>query len=360
MVKYVGTYLDLFIKILAIRIAVFSISTISDSIKGMAHILLIIGIFIFAKTIPNLISDLFGIKNMGGTFKESMGALKNAAFTGAGAIAGAGAGLVTGLGKGASFSTAVGGLFGGAFRGAQGGMKGKVLQGATEQAKRNNAVKQTNINGGNWWQRRLASIGMDDATRVDKQIAKTVADQKQFEDFSKLKDNAENIADSSNYMKSYSSLIGEDGNKVHTPEQIKAEREKWSKQQLAMKELIDSGKYRFNENGDLEKAIGSIKTSDGKVKMIWEKDREHHFDYKYEASKAAGIATQIERAENTRRGLSLFNGDKSFESAISSFEDFDKATTEAKIRSEAMTTQIEATKHTNEYIAADASRKKGN
>lgn len=153
--KFIGCYLDLFLKILAIRMSIFFVSLISSTIGGgLEKILIYLGVFLFAKTVPNLISDIFGIKNMGGTFKDSMGALKTAAFTGAGAVAGGTVGFVSGLGKGASFSTVAGGLLGGAYRGASGGAKsglGGITKGVSTQRQNNISARGRNAEGGSFW-----------------------------------------------------------------------------------------------------------------------------------------------------------------------------------------------------------------
>lgn len=174
--KYIGCYLDLFIKLLAINIGTYLITSIDfsvdDTYGGFVFILLYIGVFLFIKTVPNLISDVFGIKNMGGTFKDSMNALKTAAFTGAGAVAGATVGLVSGFGKGVTVSTVFGGLFGGAARGAAGGAKGKVFQGAATQYKRNSQVKQARQEGSNWFDRQFAGLGVNLTKNEDEEIKK--------------------------------------------------------------------------------------------------------------------------------------------------------------------------------------------
>lgn len=104
--KFIGCYLDLFIKLFAIQIAMYLINLISDGLGGgLQKILVYLAIFIFAKTIPNLISDIFGIKDMGGTFKESMGALKNAALYGT-SMAGGAIGGVAALAGGATLGQA--------------------------------------------------------------------------------------------------------------------------------------------------------------------------------------------------------------------------------------------------------------
>ena len=151
--KYVGCYLDLFIKILSIRLAILFISKFSTQVNGLSALLVYIAIFVFAKTIPNIITDVLGIKNMGGTFKESMNALKTAALIGTGALAAGGIGFVAGVGKDGNFGTAVGGLLGGMVRGGIAGARGfsNIAGAVSEQRNRAVSARQRNTQGGSFW-----------------------------------------------------------------------------------------------------------------------------------------------------------------------------------------------------------------
>lgn len=151
--KYVGCYLDLFIKILSIRLAILFISKFSTQVNGLSALLVYIAIFVFAKTIPNIITDVLGIKNMGGTFKESMNALKTAALIGTGALAAGGIGFVAGVGKKGNFGTAVGGLLGGMVRGGIAGARGfsNIAGAVSEQRNRAVSARQRNTQGGSFW-----------------------------------------------------------------------------------------------------------------------------------------------------------------------------------------------------------------
>lgn len=154
--KYVGCFLDLFIKLLALQISVLLIAEVANTdfaYGGLAKILFYIGIFIFAKTVPNLLSDVLGLKNMGGTFKDSMNALKTAALIGVGGIAGGVAGAITARGVGR-----VGGFFGGLGRGLAGGAKGHPFSGAANQYKINKSNIAANANGSTWWGRKVAEV----------------------------------------------------------------------------------------------------------------------------------------------------------------------------------------------------------
>lgn len=154
--KYVGCFLDLFIKLLALQISMLLIAEVANTdfaYGGLAKILFYIGIFIFAKTVPNLLSDVLGLKNMGGTFKDSMNALKTAALIGVGGIAGGVAGAITARGVGR-----IGGFFGGLGRGLAGGAKGHPFSGAANQYKINKSNIAANANGSTWWGRKVAEV----------------------------------------------------------------------------------------------------------------------------------------------------------------------------------------------------------
>ena len=171
--KYVGCFLDLFIKLLALQVSVLLIDEVANTdfaYGGAAKILFYIGIFIFAKIVPNFISDIFGLKNMGGTFKESMNALKTTAFAGTGALIGGAIGAASGAGKGHSFSTVVGGLFGGLGRGFASGSRGHILEGGINQAQRNVNVREARLNGSNWLDRQLSHLGVNLTSDEDRKI----------------------------------------------------------------------------------------------------------------------------------------------------------------------------------------------
>lgn len=60
-----NTYLDLFIRLLGINLAVFIISKLDEMNIGdkfFVKVFIIFGVLLFAKQLPNLISDLFGVK----------------------------------------------------------------------------------------------------------------------------------------------------------------------------------------------------------------------------------------------------------------------------------------------------------
>lgn len=135
--KFIGCYLDLFVKILGINMAIYFIGLLNDSVTGFNKLLLYFGAFVFAKTVPNFISEIFGIKNMGGTFKDSMSALKTAA--------------VASVGTAGAFVTAVnGGTIGQIFTVLNSGFSGKLGNVGKSFNSSNTAVAKRKAEGIGW------------------------------------------------------------------------------------------------------------------------------------------------------------------------------------------------------------------
>lgn len=152
---YISTYIDLFIKLIAIALAigllttVFGYNTGDDSVWKTGGLLLrffyIVAILVFAKLVPSMLSKIFGLDSLGGSFKDILGMGKAAAGFGAGAALGLGAGaittgaaLVAGAHKGGLKGAAAAGL--GALSsagaavvgGAASGAKGNIRAGAQQ------------------------------------------------------------------------------------------------------------------------------------------------------------------------------------------------------------------------------------
>ena len=144
---YMSTYADLFIKLIALALLVNLLS--KDTLNALwgedpglfVMFLYIVAILVFAKVVPSMISKIFGLEGMGGSFKDILGMGKAAAGFGAGAVLGAGAGMLAmgagiASGKGwkqklgAGFS-GLGGIASGAIRGAGSGSKGNITGGAS-------------------------------------------------------------------------------------------------------------------------------------------------------------------------------------------------------------------------------------
>ena len=155
MKMYLSTYIDLFIKLIAIALALGLLSTVfgwnneTAILWNEGGLLLrffyIVAILVFAKIVPSMISKLFGLDSLGGSFKDILGMGKAAAGFGAGAALGLGAGaittgaaLVAGAHKGGLKGAAAAGL--GALSsagaavvgGAAAGTKGNIRAGAQQ------------------------------------------------------------------------------------------------------------------------------------------------------------------------------------------------------------------------------------
>lgn len=120
----INTYISVFLRLIAINFAVFMIVLLRGNYKAVfvnnvwLNIFLIIGCLMFAKQIPKLLEDFFGIKS-GGMVLNPLKKFEENALLGkniTGGIAGAAAGTV-GMFTGAGFLS----TFRGAWRGATGG-----------------------------------------------------------------------------------------------------------------------------------------------------------------------------------------------------------------------------------------------
>ena len=96
---YVSTYIDIFIKLIAIQIGALFLLGFQFSEKPIENLFVILGILVFMKLIPTMISKIFGIDLASGTFKDSMNMLKTAAGVGA---LGAGSMIARGVSRAAN------------------------------------------------------------------------------------------------------------------------------------------------------------------------------------------------------------------------------------------------------------------
>ena len=164
---YISTYLDLFLKLIAISFAVslLEIVWVIRPNSAIETFFYVVAILVFAKMIPSMISDIFGIKLGSGTFKDITGMGKAALGFGAGAAIGGAVGIATGAQAGKGIfgkigSGALGGIKGAAL-GAGSGSKGNVTGGAKSIAA-TNALKAQGLN---WFDRLryqgLGALGID-------------------------------------------------------------------------------------------------------------------------------------------------------------------------------------------------------
>lgn len=195
---YISTYLDLFIKLISISIAIALIETVyadfwtvgneSTGIIGgtLTKFFYIVAILVFAKILPTMVSKIFNLDSMGGSFKDIMGMAKGAAGFGAGAALGAGAGLVTGFAAAAKApgmknkllagAGAIGSGMSGLAKGAGSGSKGNIFGGAKDVAALNSKRRSLYAGGITAMDMvkgaTLGRVGMDAASRLDRKLEK--------------------------------------------------------------------------------------------------------------------------------------------------------------------------------------------
>lgn len=203
-----STYVDLFIRLVAIYFAIYIIKMISDtnqiyyvygdgSPNAIIYVFIVVGALMFAKQVPKLIEDITGIKLSG---KFELNPLKKigespfaaAAIGGIGAMAGgAAANLYNGIREGRGMRSTIGSTIGGAtsgfFRGIHAGATGRgkdnVLRAAghglkgTVDARNLRASRQLAGDGGPGGVLRRAGVGINNlagiesgASKFDKQV----------------------------------------------------------------------------------------------------------------------------------------------------------------------------------------------
>ncbi len=150
---YASTYLDLFIKLFAIKLGAELISAINFSGSVIKDLVLILGCLVFMKVIPTMISKIFGIDIASGTLKDSLGMLK----AGVGATAGATVGTLVGASTGKGIGRLTGAVRGfGA--GAQSGYKGDIATGAKNVSSKNQRINTAKEQGLNFFDRASATM----------------------------------------------------------------------------------------------------------------------------------------------------------------------------------------------------------
>ena len=163
----VSVYVDLFIKLISIGFAITLLNRVMDSFKAadgglLVKFFYIVAILTFAKIVPTMISKIFGIDSLGGSFKDILGMGKAAAGFGAGAIVGGAVGAITGKGAGR-----LSGFAKGALMGAGSGAKGKIMGGSQRIAAANKLDNDAKQSGVGFFQRKMAvagaALGLEDA-----------------------------------------------------------------------------------------------------------------------------------------------------------------------------------------------------
>lgn len=154
---YIATYVDIFIKLLALCLVEVFIAELIGTpfFEGSVFrkFLTIVAILVFAKLVPTMISKIFGLDSLGGSFKDIAGmAKKGAGFATGAALTGA-VGFATGQGLGRLSGLAKGAIIGGAS-----GAKGNVFGGAQKIGKSNYLDNYGKSKGMSWLDRKIASI----------------------------------------------------------------------------------------------------------------------------------------------------------------------------------------------------------
>ena len=75
---YFGAYFDLFVKVFAIQMLaklIIFIPKIGEKVGFFGTLFFLVALLVFVKIVPNIISDVLGIKNLGGSFNEVKGIL---------------------------------------------------------------------------------------------------------------------------------------------------------------------------------------------------------------------------------------------------------------------------------------------
>lgn len=212
---YASTYLDLFIKLFAIKLGAELISAIKFSGSTIKDLILILGCLVFMKVIPTMISKIFGIDIASGTLKDSMGMLKKGIGVAAGAAIGGVAAGVTGAmafhgSKGQGFGNralaglrSVSSIGAGLTAGALSGSKGKIT-GGLGVSNKNLATKSTYESGITPTSLLIGAtagkVGMDYASRQDRAMLKGKDTVENLQAVSDIKDNMEKSADGSKFF----------------------------------------------------------------------------------------------------------------------------------------------------------------
>lgn len=379
---YISTYLDLFIKLIAIKIAIELVATISNEFWSTGNIeagliggalikfFYIVAILAFAKILPTMVSKIFNLDSMGGSFKDIMGMAKGAAGFGAGAVLGAGAGLVTGFAAAAKApgvknkllagAGAIGSGMSGALRGAGAGAKGNIFGGAKSVAS-TNANRRNQYNSGLKPTDLLAAatvgkVGMDYASRTDRKIQGQKDKLNNLQKFTPFKGDIENAAEDSKFMKT---LRAAKANKEHdlSEAQMQDLRGAWIESQISGDSSILNNALKNQFSKTEEYDTGTINPNTGKT--IKETRTVQTWDYDdeiIEGGKQAAIKSTMKRAND----LLADNTDvaqAAGTTSVSSFSDLDGANKKVKQTATSIDDEIfKATTANTKYGVSQAAK----
>ena len=247
---FLSVYVDLFIKIIGIKIATIYLSNISNfsSIdrNPLVTFFYIVGVLVFAKLVPTMISKIFGLDSMGSSFKDIAGMAKKAAGVGTAATLAGATGIATGA---AAFAATKGQGFGnrllagmqglgsgmsGVVKGAAAGAKGNVFGAAKQvgsanldrRAKYNSGLTPTNLLEAST----LGKVGMARAQRTDRKLEPLQQESSRLSDVNGVKDKISEVATKSDFGKYVDNLASQ--NHID-PNQAKKWKDKWIDAQIA-------------------------------------------------------------------------------------------------------------------------------
>lgn len=347
---YVNVYVSLFIQLIAIKFAVVLLAELSSSgiredITGLENFFYIIGILIFAKAVPTIISKIFNL-DLGSSFKDIGNMVKAGAGFAAGAAIGGAVGAATGQGFGRLTGAARGMMMG-----AGSGAKGKVLGGAQGIAAKNATINQQKADGFNFMDRAAIAmanaVGYSPKAKMDTDIKDMVDKKSMLDNFRKHKDNIESMADSSNYM---SDLKVKMENGQIGKEEYKAERsnfielnERNRKNAAGNIEWFDSNSNQWVDSGQSSNYVDS----NGNISSIkFEKSSKGKIEQAEAEMRAEFNASSALRDELGMQGQQITN-----------FASYESAEAKAKDNSNAYSTKIIEVQKSDEYARAEAFEK---
>lgn len=320
---YASTYLDLFLKLFAIKLGAELIGAITFSGRIIEDLILILGCLVFMKVIPTMISKIFGIDIAGGTFKDSFGMLKKGVGLAAGATIGGAAAGITGAmafhatkGQGfgnralaglKSFSSVGSGLVSGASSGA----KGKVTGGLGTSSK--NLATKSNYDSGLTASSMLAGatigkVGLDYASKIDKQNQAKRDKMKSLDDFTKFKGNIEDTAESGKFMKSARQKVSTGELTGVTENKLQDWRDTWAEYQYAT--------TNTENKASLDRLLGDDRSSLDDIR---------NRKLSLEAARSSGNQAQITAAQQAYdRSLATYNVDSNMADLAMSIDNIER------------------------------------
>lgn len=339
--QFVASYADLFLKLIAIRsvgllVGIFGL--FSDGLDSWQRIFIVIGALVFAKTIPNFISNIFGIKDASGTFKESFAMLKGAAFGAAGAAVATGA--VFGNAGRAAAAARAGGLGGkgmagaaarsllsfpgAALKGARSGASGKVGAVGSDLWKKGssrNALYKKGIGSAAQLEAStLGKFGLDAVSRASKKNIPLEKREASLQGFADYKKNIDQAADESDFLSTIKRNMAS-GKIEMSDKNYKDMRAAWIQEQSAARsKALSKGKDLSEvklDSGAMDRILeaGKISTSDLTTAGIGYID--------FDAKTARTIDDNIAAANREKSSNSVLR-EVTGDSAITSYADLSK------------------------------------